>query len=103
MLEPLIFRLLVFILLVVFMLHRAYYTRKFPAAESETLEKIQPGPLSKIASLIFLLALASSLREIALPPDLVVFGELGLTGEVRPVTFGEERIREAAKPRIAPS
>jgi DNA repair protein RadA/Sms len=27
----------------------------------------------------------------------VVFGELGLTGEVRPVTFGEERIREAAK------
>ncbi|MFO1505050.1 MAG: DNA repair protein RadA [Steroidobacteraceae bacterium] len=43
------------------------------------------------------LALVSSLREIALPPDLVVFGELGLTGEVRPVTFGEERIREAAK------
>jgi DNA repair protein RadA/Sms len=43
------------------------------------------------------LALASSLREVPLPPDLVVFGELGLTGEVRPVTFGEERIREAAK------
>jgi DNA repair protein RadA/Sms len=43
------------------------------------------------------LALASSLRDFALPPDLVVFGELGLTGEVRPVTYGEERIREAAK------
>jgi DNA repair protein RadA/Sms len=43
------------------------------------------------------LALASSLRDVPLPPDLVVFGELGLTGEVRPVTFGEERIREAAK------
>ncbi|MET0282780.1 MAG: DNA repair protein RadA [Steroidobacteraceae bacterium] len=43
------------------------------------------------------LALASSLREVPLPDDLVVFGELGLTGEVRPVTFGEERIREAAK------
>jgi DNA repair protein RadA/Sms len=43
------------------------------------------------------LALASSLRDFPLPPDLVVFGELGLTGEVRPVTFGEERIREAAK------
>jgi DNA repair protein RadA/Sms len=43
------------------------------------------------------LALASSLRDFALPPDLVVFGELGLTGEVRPVAFGEERIREAAK------
>jgi DNA repair protein RadA/Sms len=43
------------------------------------------------------LALASSLRDFPLPPDLVVFGELGLTGEVRPVTYGEERIREAAK------
>jgi DNA repair protein RadA/Sms len=43
------------------------------------------------------IALASSLREVPLPPDLVVFGELGLTGEVRPVTYGEERIREAAK------
>ncbi len=43
------------------------------------------------------LALASSLREVALPADLVVFGEVGLTGEVRPVAFGEERIREAAK------
>ncbi|MDR2215972.1 MAG: DNA repair protein RadA, partial [Nevskiaceae bacterium] len=43
------------------------------------------------------LALASSLRGVALPPDWVVFGELGLTGEVRPVPYGEERIREAAK------
>ena len=29
--------------------------------------------------------------------DLVVFGELGLTGEIRPVPFGEERLAEAAK------
>ena len=29
--------------------------------------------------------------------DTVCFGELGLTGEVRPVPFGEERLREAAK------
>ncbi|MFO7324998.1 MAG: DNA repair protein RadA [Pseudomonadota bacterium] len=43
------------------------------------------------------LALASSLADEPLPADLVVFGELGLTGEVRPVAFGEERIREAAK------
>lgn len=42
------------------------------------------------------IALASSLRDVPLPPDLVAFGELGLTGEVRPVPFGEERIREAA-------
>jgi DNA repair protein RadA/Sms len=42
------------------------------------------------------IALASSLRDVPLPADLVAFGELGLTGEVRPVPFGEERIREAA-------
>ncbi len=44
-----------------------------------------------------LLALASSLRDRALPATLVAFGEVGLTGEVRPVPYGEERLREAAK------
>jgi DNA repair protein RadA/Sms len=43
------------------------------------------------------LALASSLRARALPPSLVAYGELGLTGEVRPVVHGEERLRELAK------
>lgn len=43
------------------------------------------------------LALASSLRDEALPASLVAFGEVGLTGEVRPVAYGEERLREAAK------
>jgi DNA repair protein RadA/Sms len=43
------------------------------------------------------LALASSLRARALPASLVVFGELGLTGEVRPVAHGEERLRELMK------
>jgi DNA repair protein RadA/Sms len=41
------------------------------------------------------IALASSLRDAALPPHLVAFGELGLTGEVRPVPYGDERLREA--------
>jgi DNA repair protein RadA/Sms len=44
-----------------------------------------------------LLALASSLRDRPLPATLVAFGEVGLTGEVRPVAYGEERLREAAK------
>ena len=44
-----------------------------------------------------LLALASSLRDRALPDTLVAFGEVGLTGEVRPVAYGDERLREAAK------
>ena len=43
------------------------------------------------------LALASSLRGRALPGSPVVFGELGLTGEVRPVAHGEERLRELVK------
>lgn len=43
------------------------------------------------------LALASSLRGQALPATLVSFGEIGLTGEVRPVAHGEERLRELHK------
>lgn len=43
------------------------------------------------------LAVQSSMRNRALPRDWVIFGELGLTGEVRPVAGGEERLREAAK------
>jgi DNA repair protein RadA/Sms len=43
------------------------------------------------------LALASSLADKAIAKDLVAFGEIGLTGELRPVSYGEERLREAAK------
>jgi DNA repair protein RadA/Sms len=43
------------------------------------------------------LALASSLKDRALERSLVVFGEIGLTGEVRPVAYGEDRLREAHK------
>ncbi|MDW8479415.1 MAG: DNA repair protein RadA [Xanthomonadales bacterium] len=47
------------------------------------------------ADLAVLLAVASSLRDRALPSELAVFGEAGLSGEIRPVAHGEERIREA--------
>jgi DNA repair protein RadA/Sms len=43
------------------------------------------------------LALASSLAGKPIDPKIVAFGELGLTGELRPVAYGEERLREAAK------
>ncbi len=43
------------------------------------------------------LALLSSFHERALPGNLVAFGEIGLTGEIRPVPFGEERLAEARK------
>ncbi len=49
------------------------------------------------ADLAMLLAIVSSLRNRPLPEKLVVFGEVGLAGEVRPVARGQERLREAAK------
>ncbi|MFP4154320.1 MAG: DNA repair protein RadA [Halothiobacillaceae bacterium] len=44
-----------------------------------------------------LLAILSSFRNRPLPHDLVVFGEVGLAGEIRPVPGGPERLHEAAK------
>lgn len=49
------------------------------------------------ADLATLLAVLSSFRNRALPKDLIVFGELGLTGEMRPVANGEQRLSEARK------
>ncbi|WP_435627109.1 DNA repair protein RadA [Candidatus Ferrigenium straubiae] len=49
------------------------------------------------ADLAVILAMVSSLRNKPLPEKLVVFGEVGLAGEVRPVQRGQERLREAAK------
>ncbi|GMR06831.1 MAG: DNA repair protein RadA [Gammaproteobacteria bacterium] len=43
------------------------------------------------------LAIFSSFRDHTLTKDMAVFGELGLTGEVRPVQRGDQRIREAIK------
>jgi len=49
------------------------------------------------ADLAIALAIVSSLADRALPGKMVVFGELGLAGEVRPAPRGQERLREAAK------
>jgi DNA repair protein RadA/Sms len=49
------------------------------------------------ADLAVLMAVSSSLRNKPLPMNSLVFGEVGLTGEIRPVQRGQERIREAAK------
>ena len=48
------------------------------------------------ADLPVLLAVLSSLRDRPLPEHMVVFGEVGLSGEIRPVPNGEERLKEAA-------
>ncbi|MGA2654845.1 MAG: DNA repair protein RadA [Gammaproteobacteria bacterium] len=49
------------------------------------------------SDLSVLLSVLSSLKNQALPADLVVFGEVGLAGEIRPVQGGQERLQEAAK------
>ena len=49
------------------------------------------------ADLAVLLSITSSLKNRALPSKLVVFGEVGLAGEIRPAPRGQERLKEAAK------
>jgi len=49
------------------------------------------------ADLPILLSVISSLRDRPLPNDVVVFGEVGLAGEIRPVANGQERLHEAQK------
>jgi DNA repair protein RadA/Sms len=49
------------------------------------------------ADLAVCLAVVSSLTDRAIPRKVVVFGEVGLAGEVRPAPRGQERLKEAAK------
>jgi len=54
------------------------------------------------ADLAIALALVSSLKEIPLPEKAVAFGEIGLTGEIRPIPFAEKRILESARRQFNP-
>lgn len=49
------------------------------------------------ADLALVLAIVSSFKDRSLAKELVVFGEVGLAGEIRPVPGGQERLAEAAK------
>jgi len=53
-----------------------------------------PEPAADLAAAI---AIASSFTDRAVPPDVVAFGEVGLSGEVRAVSQAETRLREAAR------
>jgi len=53
--------------------------------------------LETSADLALILAVVSSFRDQPLSRELMVFGEVGLSGEIRPVPSGQERLREAAK------
>lgn len=52
------------------------------------------------ADLAVIMAIVSSLKNRPVPEDLVIFGEVGLAGEIRPVQNGPERLSEAAKHRF---
>jgi len=62
----------------------------------ESLQSVKPSLMNPFTVPV-VLALASSLSDRTVPNSLISFGELGLTGEVRPVAYGEERLREAQK------
>ena len=53
--------------------------------------------LETSADLALILSVVSSFRDKPISDDLVVFGEVGLSGEIRPVPNGQERLREAVK------
>lgn len=53
--------------------------------------------LETAADLALLLSVVSSLKDRPLPRDVVVFGEVGLAGEIRPVQSGQQRLHEAFK------
>ena len=49
------------------------------------------------ADLAVALALISSIKDVAIPHDLVAIGEIGLAGEVRAVSGLEQRVKECAR------
>lgn len=55
------------------------------------------GVAEPAADLAIILALASAYHNIALPPELVVFGEVGLSGEIRSVSLSALRLKEAKR------
>ena len=71
----------------------------FASGDSDVFANIVGGlrVTETAADLAVALAVVSSVTERPVSQDLVVFGELGLTGEIRPVPFGEERLAEAEK------
>lgn len=77
MTETAAFRFLIALLLVGFVAHRAYYTHKNPPTEDETVDRLQPGTASRLASILSVVALASTAIYIAFP-GLIAWSSLPL-------------------------
>lgn len=67
MTEPILYRILVFMLLLVFVVHRGYNNRKFPPSEDETTDKLGSSRGSTLSTIIFSLALIATILYIFLP------------------------------------
>lgn len=72
---------------------------KLPFYKSDVFLNITGGVTIKetAADLAIITALISSYKNYTVPHDMIFIGEVGLTGEVRPVAFIESRIKEAMR------
>ncbi len=72
---------------------------KLPYYKSDVFLNIAGGMAVKetAGDLAILAALLSSYKNFTVPHDLIIIGEVGLTGEVRPVTFIENRVKECVR------
>lgn len=72
---------------------------KLPFYKSDVFLNVTGGMAVRetAADLSVICALLTSYKNMAAPRDLIVIGEVGLTGEIRPVTFIESRIKEAVR------
>ncbi len=72
---------------------------KLPFYKSDVFLNIAGGMTIKetASDLAIISALISSYKNIVVSKDLIIIGEVGLTGEIRPVTFIENRIKEAVR------
>jgi len=68
-----------------------------PNAETAGVFRFIMRVLETAADLALLVSIISSLKNTVLPRHLLIFGEVGLGGEIRPVPNGQERLQEAAK------
>ncbi len=82
MTEPLIYRILVAVLLLAFVAHRAYYNRKFPPQDSETIDKLGSSRGSTLSAIIFLLAFISTAIYIFFP-SLISWASIAVPDWIR--------------------
>ncbi len=87
MTEPLTYRILVAVLLLAFVAHRAYYNRRLPPQESETIDKLGSSRGSTLSVIIFLLAFVSTAIYIFIP-SLISWASIPLPDWIRWLGLG---------------